>query len=130
MILIIYITITTLLFGESCIFKLVLGIPCPSCGVTRAWKSIFMLKFEDAFYYHPLFLLVPVIGIVLLYKDEFNIINRIYNYIPFWILVLVCIITCYILRWIFVYPNAPMNLNENSLLFTVIRLIKKLFDLT
>jgi hypothetical protein len=39
----------------GCPFRLLTGIPCPGCGMTRAFLSAFQLDFRSAFLYHPLF---------------------------------------------------------------------------
>ena len=46
------------LFG--CPIRLVTGVSCAGCGMTRAWLSVLRLDLRQAFYYHPLFLLPPV----------------------------------------------------------------------
>lgn len=44
-----------------CPFKWFFGIPCPGCGMLRAFFALLRLDFSDAFYYHPLvFLMIPV----------------------------------------------------------------------
>jgi hypothetical protein len=47
-------------FGSGCISKAVFGVSCPACGMTRAFLSLFCLKFEQAFYYNPAWWTVPV----------------------------------------------------------------------
>ncbi|MDX2130196.1 MAG: DUF2752 domain-containing protein [Chloroherpetonaceae bacterium] len=39
-----------------CIFKHVTGIPCPSCGVTRALEAFYQGDYHSAFLINPLFL--------------------------------------------------------------------------
>lgn len=46
-------------FSGTCLFRTVTGIPCPGCGLTRAWLNFFQGNFTYALRYHPLFLLVP-----------------------------------------------------------------------
>ncbi|HPE38656.1 MAG TPA: DUF2752 domain-containing protein [Bacillota bacterium] len=49
------------LFGITCPFKKLTGLPCPACGATRAYVSALHLDFAKAFYYHPLFpILLPM----------------------------------------------------------------------
>ncbi|MBN1561955.1 DUF2752 domain-containing protein [candidate division KSB1 bacterium] len=50
------------LFGESvialappCLFHLWTGLPCPSCGATRAGIALAQLRMADAFFENPLF---------------------------------------------------------------------------
>lgn len=49
------------LFGTICPFKVITGIPCPGCGMTRALAAAMRGQFERAFDFHPLFPLVPVL---------------------------------------------------------------------
>ena len=49
-------------FKIPCIFKEIFNLPCPSCGMTRAFISILKLNFIDALKYNllsiPLFILI------------------------------------------------------------------------
>lgn len=53
-----------------CLFKLVFKFPCPACGLTRAFYSIFNLDILSAINYNilsiPLFLLLCIINIFLI----------------------------------------------------------------
>ena len=44
-------------FKIPCFFRFFTKIPCPSCGMTRAFLSLMKLNFYESFYYHPL--LIP-----------------------------------------------------------------------
>ena len=44
--------------------EFIFGIPCPLCGITRAFVSAFCGDFEAAFYYHPLW---PVVALVVVF---------------------------------------------------------------
>ena len=56
----------------NCIFKDLIGIPCPACGLTRAFENIFCGNFINSFDYNilgfPLFIF-GVAGVVLLIYD-------------------------------------------------------------
>ena len=41
-----------------CLFKLLLGIPCLGCGMTRALQALLVLNFSAAFESNPLIFLV------------------------------------------------------------------------
>ena len=43
-----------------------LGIPCPLCGITRAFKAVLSGDPAAAFYYHPLWPVITVYGILYL----------------------------------------------------------------
>ncbi len=62
--------ILTHIFGSSCPSKIVLRLPCPFCGMTRAWISAFKLDPVNAFKYHPLFLLAPAYLFFLFHDDK------------------------------------------------------------
>ncbi len=51
-------------FIYKCPTRYIFGIPCATCGMTRAFLSAAKLDFKAAFYYHPLF---GIIGIELIY---------------------------------------------------------------
>lgn len=58
----------TLLLSQvyHCPFLWFTGIPCPGCGMTRAFLALVQGDFLAAFGYHPLFLLVLVYAGILL----------------------------------------------------------------
>lgn len=53
-----------LLTDIGCVFKLVTGLSCPGCGMTRAWLAALRLDLPAALAYHPLFWVVPVAIVV------------------------------------------------------------------
>ncbi|WP_207662140.1 DUF2752 domain-containing protein [Clostridium sp. AM58-1XD] len=54
-----YVAVTSLTIG--CPIRYVTGIPCPGCGMTRAFLSLLSGHVREAFSYHPLFWAVPVL---------------------------------------------------------------------
>ncbi|ROR28182.1 uncharacterized protein DUF2752 [Mobilisporobacter senegalensis] len=88
-ILIIYFT------GYGCPFRFFLGLSCPGCGMTRAWVQVLHLHFADAFYFHPLYFLVPIMGIIWLFEDK---INPKWNKF-FWIIIALLFIVVYFIRF-------------------------------
>lgn len=66
----------------TCIFKQVIGISCPSCGMTRAFLSILHFDFYNAFTYNilsiPLFIFI-IYSILRLIIDN---INSQFKYVP------------------------------------------------
>lgn len=96
-----------LFFGKSiCLFYNIYGISSPSCGMTRAYIHLLKLDIKKAFYYHPLFWLVPFLIITYSYK------NKKYFYFITTIFLLVWIIRLYMY-----FPNKePFMFNENALI--------------
>lgn len=75
----------------KCLIRTIFGIPCPGCGLTRAWLSVFKLDLKSAFYYHPLFWTIPImIGLAIFYKGKYRD-----KFIIFFIF---CFIIIYIIR--------------------------------
>lgn len=58
------------LIGYRCPFQAILGISCPGCGMTRAFLSLAHLDISKAFYYHPLFWMVPLFIIVWIFHKK------------------------------------------------------------
>ena len=59
-----------------CLFKQLLNIPCPSCGMTRAFKAMISFNFKKALSYNilsiPLFIILIIIFITTLTDILFN----------------------------------------------------------
>ena len=58
--------------GIRCPIRYTTGVSCMGCGMTRALWSAFTLNFKDAFYYHPLWVLVPPAVVVFLFRKKIN----------------------------------------------------------
>jgi len=104
--------------GETnCLVKRTIGIPCMTCGMTRAFENLFMLNIKEAFYFHPLFLLVPFIGLVFLLQETMFF-GKFYHSKLFWGIILLAFIVVYIIRMIMYFPNTePMEYYSNPLIF-------------
>ncbi len=52
--------------GFSCPMLELLGIPCPGCGMTRAWRALLRLDLSAAFRAHPMFWSAPALYLAFL----------------------------------------------------------------
>lgn len=43
-----------------CVFLTLFHVPCPGCGITRAFLSLLKFNFKDAFFYNPGIYLMPL----------------------------------------------------------------------
>ena len=94
-----FVIIFVLKIEVPCIFKSILGISCPGCGMTRAVNEILNLNFIQAFKYNILSIPLAIIGtisiIIIVYDIIFNqkifisSVNRILT--KYWHIVLVVV---------------------------------------
>lgn len=58
------------LLDTTCIIKYFTNIPCPGCGLTRAYLALFKLDLYKAFHYHPLFWTIPILFLYYLFDGK------------------------------------------------------------
>ena len=89
---IIYIAVISILyviFGFTCPFRILFGISCPGCGMSRAINALLHFKIYEAIRFHPLIFLLPVIFYLLYktaasslsYKDNFILIFVVFAFL-------------------------------------------------
>ncbi|MCL2398611.1 MAG: DUF2752 domain-containing protein [Defluviitaleaceae bacterium] len=89
-----------------CLIYNVTGIPCFSCGMTRAFGSLPNIR--RALAYHPMFFTVPFIPLLMLVPVKIRNIAA--------ALFIVLLIGIWVIRMILLFPYyEPMIYNENSL---------------
>jgi hypothetical protein len=98
----------------------VTGIPCPSCGMTRAILFVFAGDFTAAIKYHPLFLAVPIIPVCFIFKrvtdQKRNVLFSLF--IALFVLVWVVRLGLY-------FPHTePFVLNDEALIPKIISFLK------
>ena len=54
------------LFDIPCMYKTILGIPCPGCGMSHALLAALRLDFGEAFRLHAMFWSMPLIFALIL----------------------------------------------------------------
>ena len=97
---------------DLCIFRRVTGLPCPSCGITRAYIYLFTGDIRGAFWMHPLFPIVPVIAVLFLVSRRTK-----KNFTKIYITIGILFLVVYILRMIFLFPHTPpFDYNYDSIL--------------
>ena len=104
-------------FGVTCPIKYITGISCAGCGMSRAWISLLHFNIHDAFMYHPLFFLPPVVVIVMLLKSKINI--KFYKIFMFTIAGAFVIV--YLYRMFIGDGNVVVFEPQNNIVFRIIR---------
>ena len=82
-------------FRIFCLFKLIFKIPCPGCGMTRAYLALLRLDVAGAFEMHPMFWSVPILLVFYLFDGKI--------FRPRWIntAILTLIFIGFFINWIF-----------------------------
>lgn len=80
--------------GIGCPIKWMTGVSCAGCGMTRALFYAAQLRFDKAFYYHPLFWMVPFCILFFLFREKLS--KKIQNGIAW--TVLACFAAVYVIR--------------------------------
>lgn len=104
-------------FGVTCPIKYITGISCAGCGMSRAWISLLHFNIHDAFMYHPLFFLPPVVVIVMLFKSKINI--KFYKIFMFTMAGAFVIV--YLYRMFIGDGNVVVFEPQNNIVFRIIR---------
>lgn len=65
--------LATWLFLTGCPFYKLTGIPCPGCGMSRAFWHILKLDFATAWYYHPLAFFLPLPTLLLIHGKAWRL---------------------------------------------------------
>ena len=100
--------------GSGCLVKNLFGIPCPTCGMTRAWLHFFRGDFTGAFMFHPLFLLPAIIAGLFVFIPRMRHHRR---SAVLWIPVAMLIVSVYAGRMYFYFPHMPpMDFNNHAIL--------------
>lgn len=118
-----FLILTLILGGNACVFKNTLGVPCPGCGMTRAFISLAKLDVKAAFYYHPLFILPAVIAFIILFRNH-KTVAMLYNSKMLWLVLSAVFILVWIVRMALMFPDyPPMDFNREAILFRLISAI-------
>lgn len=121
-----YIFLRLLGIETNCYFKAILGIPCPGCGLTRAYLALLKGNLKEAFYYHPLFI-VPVIVIIYILISK---IRKYKNNMKFWLGICALFIVTWIIRMVLLFPShEPMVFYKAALfpsIYAKLRLLLKI----
>lgn len=70
LILLVFGILVVFVFDVNCMFKSIIGIPCPGCGLTRGFRALFHGNIIEAEKYNiltiPIFIFLIVLGILML----------------------------------------------------------------
>ncbi|MEI6221687.1 MAG: DUF2752 domain-containing protein [bacterium] len=107
--------------GPWCPLRHFVGIPCPTCGMTRAYRALFRRDVSEAFSMHPLFWLVPILLSIFLLRRYNHAAKKIIENGFFWGGIITIFVIVWCLRMAFLFPNkAPMDFNNNAVVYKLL----------
>ena len=114
-----------LILDTGCVFYHMTGLPCPGCGMTRAYLAALRLDFSEAFRMHPLWPVTVPLIILSLWKN-----GRIFRSgrvnTAFYLLFLLIYLVVYAVRMVCLFPDtAPMLFDADAALPILLRWIQK-----
>ncbi len=119
----VYYLITKFLFGQICPFRILFGIPCPGCGMTRSLFLLLQGRFLDALAMQPMvlaFLVLAAAFVVTRYVLEYDV-KCLNNAL---LAALIFCILLYVVRMLLYFPRVPpMTIDEDALLRRFWRLL-------
>jgi hypothetical protein len=117
-IILFYVFLKFIGINTTCYFKSITGIPCPGCGLTRAYLSLMHENIKKAFFYHPLFIL-PILIFIYISLCKFKKVKYSNKLLG---IVLVAFIGLWIVRMILFFPSTePMDFDSNTLFPKIIK---------
>lgn len=125
--LLICMTVLFLLFHKICVFSIVIGYPCPGCGITRALMLFLTFQWREAFAMNPMiFIWIPFIVYAAVCRYVLN--RRMKHFTVICTAVCVLSLAVYGIRMYFLYPGTvPMTYYEQNVLHTVKTFFSRLF---
>lgn len=110
----------------KCIIKAFTGIPCPGCGMSRAYGCLLHLDLAGAFYYHPLFWAIPIIFAFAI-ACSFGIIKNKRIIMSFSLVFTVLFLAVYVYRLATLFPEAaPMDFDSGAVIPSIIKAVLRL----
>lgn len=82
-IVILFVILFVLKIEIPCMFKSILGISCPGCGMTRAINEIIHLRFIEAFKLNILSIPLVIFGVISFFVITYDIIRNSNAFIQF-----------------------------------------------
>ncbi len=97
----------------QCPLNFLFGIPCPLCGITRAFLSVLRGDFASAFYYHPLWPLVLLVILFIVLKQT-GILRVSYKSMNIGAVIIALVfLVCFILRHVFHSPVVEVDFEDS-----------------
>lgn len=103
------------MFGAACISQLIIGLPCPACGMSRAACLFFRGQWAESLQMQPLFIAATV-GALLLVLCRY-VLKKYENFLKYYVIFLIVFaIIFYVYRMNRYFPDVePMTYRKENL---------------
>lgn len=117
------------LWGGFCPVVKIFGIPCPSCGFTRAGLALLHLDFKRAWEIHPLIYGVVILAVLFLW-DRYVLLGAKSKYVLRAAYLLVAVMAVFYLYRMYVYfpGDPPMSYYHDNVIRQVFTLLRSASD--
>ncbi len=109
--------------GITCPIKLVTGVSCAGCGMTRAWLALLFGSIDLAYHYHPLFFMPPIALVLFFLRKKMS---KTFFYSFLFIIAAIFVIV-YVYRMFYDSNGIVVFEPENGLIYKLISEILQLF---
>lgn len=115
-------------FGGACISQLVIGLPCPACGMSRAAGLFLKGQIKESLQMQPLFLAL-VVGAVLVILCRY-VLRRYEAVLKYYAVLLIGFaIVFYVYRMIRYFPDMePMTYRRENLFYMIGQMLHTLWE--
>ena len=117
------------ILGKICPWRMIFGLPCPGCGLTRAFLLVLQGKLYEATVIHPFWIPLVILLLAFLAVRYFVIDNiilkRAMNVLKVCAIIMIILgVIYYIYRMIMWYPDkAPMVYDEKNIIRKIIKIL-------
>lgn len=114
--------------GTACLSQIVVGLPCPACGMTRAALLFFSGRWTESFQMHPFFYAL-LVGIVIFGMERYGWKEKRKWFQIYAVVVLMAMLVFYVYRMLLYFPDVPpMTCRQDSLLSRLLQGGHKLME--
>lgn len=118
-----------IILGKICPLRMIFGIPCPGCGITRAFLLALQGKFYEATVMHPFWILLTILLLSFLavryFVSEKIILRKAKKVIKIcFIILMILLVIYYIYRMMTWFPNKePMVYDTNNVIRRILKIL-------
>lgn len=109
--------------GTSCTLRSITGLPCPGCGLTRAWILLLQGDLAAAWAMHPLFwMALPIVLVIayLMIRNPDQLSSRSARFS--WGLIAIVFVLVYLVRMVLYFPGQePLSWNDQAFIPRIFR---------